>query len=193
MTAAPTLDPGPAAHTTTTRDAGRRHPRRGPLTLAGDALLWLLSVAGVLCLLAVGAAFAFHVSLIMFRTGSMSPTIPTGSLAIVRQVPASEVHVGDVTTVDRDGELPVTHRVIAVEPAPDSPGGQRYSLRLKGDANDSEDPAPYVVDHVRTVMWSVPGAGRLVARAQDPRVMIVTALVMGVLVTAAFWPRRRRS
>ena len=185
MTAATTVHDD---HTPATTPATPHHRRRGPLTLATDAILSLLSILGVLCLLAVAAAFAFHISLIMFRTGSMSPTIPTGSLAIVRQVPASEVHVGDVTTVDRDGELPVTHRVIAVEPA----DGGRYSLRLKGDANDSEDPAPYVVDHVRTVIWSVPGAGRLVARAQDPRVMVVTTLVMGALVTAAFWPHRRR-
>ncbi len=44
----------------------------------------------------------------------MEPTIPTGSLAVVHEIPASEIAVGDIVTVDRPGQLPITHRVTSV-------------------------------------------------------------------------------
>ncbi|MDD9205229.1 S26 family signal peptidase, partial [Georgenia sp. 10Sc9-8] len=75
-------------------------------------LLTVAAAGGALCLLAVAAALVLDVSMIMFRTGSMAPSIPTGSLAVVREVPAKDVAVGDVVTVDRPGRLPVTHRVV---------------------------------------------------------------------------------
>ena len=58
----------------------------------------------------------------MFKTGSMSPTITAGSVALVREIPASEINVGDVVTVDREDALPVTHRVTSiVYPGPPPP------------------------------------------------------------------------
>ena len=182
-------DPTDDAGRPATRRAAHRRPRRGPVTFVVDSLMAVLSFAGVLCVIAVACAFLFDISLIMFKTGSMTPTIPTGSLAIVRELPASEVHVGDVTTIDRPDELPVTHRITAIEPTPDG----HYSIRMKGDANPSEDAEPYVVDHVRKVLWSTSGAGYLVARLQNPRIMATTTIVMALLVTWAFWPREERS
>lgn len=174
-------------------NSGATTQKRGFFSRAGavveDAVLSLLAFGGVICIIAVICAFAFNITLIMFRTGSMSPTIPTGSLAIVREVPASEVEVGDVTTIDRPNQLPVTHRITSMEPI----GGGAYSIRMKGDANDSEDPAPYEVSTVRKVLWSIPGLGYIVAKAQNPKVMAVTTVVMAILVTWAFWPRKRRA
>ena len=153
-----------------------------------DGLLSVLAFAGVVCIIAVICAFVFNISLIMFKTGSMSPTIPAGSLAIVREIPASDVRVGDVTTIDRDNQLPVTHRVVAVEPA----GGDEYTIRMKGDANDEEDPYPYTESTVRKVMFSLDGVGMWVAKIQNPKVMAVSTVIMAVFVTWVFWPRKER-
>ena len=150
-----------------------------------DALLSVLAFAGVVCIIAVICAFVFNISLIMFKTGSMSPTIPAGSLAIVREIPASDVRVGDVTTIDRDNQLPVTHRVVAVDPA----GGDAYTIRMKGDANDEEDPYPYTESTVRKVMFSLDGVGMWVAKIQNPKVMAGTTVIMALLVTWVFWPK----
>lgn len=166
-----------------------RVPQKTALSHLSDALLSGLSFAGVLCIIAVICAFAFNITLIMFKTGSMSPTIPTGSLAIVQDKSVADIRVGDVITVDRPSQLPVTHRVTSIEPT--SPG--IYSLRMKGDANDSEDAQPYEVSEVRKVLWSTPGLGYIVAKAQNPKVMAVTTLGMAVLVTWAFWPRKTRT
>lgn len=174
-------------HTTPVDDVARPLPPRPSIgQRLVDALLSVLAFAGVVCIIAVICAFVFNISLIMFKTGSMSPTIPAGSLAIVREIPASDVRVGDVTTIDREGnQLPVTHRVVAVEPA----GGDEYTIRMKGDANDDEDPYPYTESTVRKVMFSLDGVGMWVAKIQNPKVMAGTTVIMALLVTWVFWPK----
>jgi signal peptidase len=153
----------------------------------GDVLLTLASIGGALCIALVIAANLFQVSLIMFKTGSMAPAIPTGSLAIVREIPASEVQIGDVVTVDRgEGLLPITHRVVTTSPGADG----LVTLTLKGDANAAIDPAPYDVSKVRIVLASIPGLAYAVAAFSSPGVLGITSLLVSVLVTAAFWPRR---
>jgi signal peptidase I len=152
-----------------------------------DVALWLAAAAGVLCIAAVIAAAVFQVSMIMFATGSMSPTIPTGSLAVVHKIPASEIRLGEVVTVDRDGELPITHRVVGIEKTPGAPAFRTITLR--GDANTADDPAPYVVSSVRLVWWSVPGLARVIVWFSNPFVLGGITLAAAALVTWAFWPR----
>ncbi|PJJ70784.1 signal peptidase [Diaminobutyricimonas aerilata] len=160
-------------------------PARRTLSTVGEIALTALAAGGALCLLLVVLAVAFHVTLIMFKTGSMSPTIPAGSLAVVREIPANEVRVGDVVTVDRAGALPVTHRVTSVQPAA---GGQRI-ITMKGDANRDPDPLPYTVERVRLVIAHVPELARVVGWFSDARVMGGIAVVAAGIVTWAFWPR----
>ncbi|GFZ83701.1 signal peptidase I [Nesterenkonia alkaliphila] len=104
-----------------------------------ETLLWLAAAAGSVCMVLVILAYTLNISLIMFRTGSMEPTIPTGSVAVVQEIQATEVQVGDILTVDREGELPVTHRVTAVT---EGSHAQERIIRMQGDANTTEDPHP---------------------------------------------------
>ncbi|WP_312170785.1 S26 family signal peptidase, partial [Microbacterium sp.] len=69
--------------------------------MLADIALWIAAVAGVVCMVLVILALTANITLIMFRTGSMSPTIPAGSVAVVQRIPASAIEVGDVVTVDR--------------------------------------------------------------------------------------------
>lgn len=63
----------------------------------------------------------FNISIMMFRTGSMSPTITAGSIAFVKEIPATEISVDDIVTVERgDADLPVTHRVVEILKTNDS-------------------------------------------------------------------------
>lgn len=149
-------------------------------------LLNIAAVGGAVCIVAVVGAVLFNVSLIMFSTGSMSPTIPAGSLAVVRQVPASTIEVGDVVTVDRAGKLPITHRVQTIRPGQ---GGARI-ITMKGDANPRPDPRPYVVTTVRTVVVSVPHLGYVVGRISTPTALGLTTVAVAALVTWVLWPRR---
>ncbi|KAA0918763.1 signal peptidase I [Dietzia sp. ANT_WB102] len=159
------------------------------LSRVTDALLSALALLGVVCIIATIAAFALNISLIMFKTGSMSPTIPTGSLAIVRQIPASDIRVGDVTTVSRgEGQLPVTHRVVSVTPV----NGDTYSIAMKGDANDSPDAQPYEVAEVKKVLWHAPGLAYVVAKVSQPIYMAGITIAASLLVVWAFWPRKQQ-
>lgn len=158
--------------------------QRSPLRFVADAVLTLAAAGGVVCIVLVIAALAFDVTLIMFRTGSMSPTIPAGSLAVVQQVPATSVEVGDVVTVERPGQLPVTHRITSVQAS-----GQQSTITMRGDANDTDDPEPYTVSTVRRVLWSMPGLARVVQWFGNPYVLGGITVAASLLVTWAFWPR----
>lgn len=152
---------------------------------AGDVLLTVASIAGALCILGAIAAAVFHITLILFSTGSMSPTVPAGAVALVREIPAQEARVGDVVTVDRPGALPITHRVVSAQPL----SGGRVELVLRGDANAENDPAPYDVSHVRLVIASVPGGAQVIAFFSNPFFLGSATLAATVLVAWAFWPR----
>ncbi len=166
-----------------------RRLARGTVRTGGDVLLWACAVGGVLCtVLAVLGVFAGF-GVILFRTGSMAPAIPAGSAALVREIPASEIRVGDVVTVDRAGLLPVTHRVVRVASA-DTGLPEARTLTLRGDANAADDPAPYTVTSVRRVVAAVPGIARAVATLGDPRVLGPIAIAVSALITGLLWPRR---
>ncbi|PRB08947.1 signal peptidase I [Microbacterium sp. MYb64] len=161
----------------------RRSTARGVLS---EVLLWVAALAGLICIVLVVLAFTAHITLIMFRTGSMSPTIPAGSVAIVQQIQAGQVHVGDVVTVDRPGQLPVTHRVRAVE---DGASSAQRLITLRGDANAQDDPAPYPVSTVRIVRFAIPGLAPVIVAFGNPFVLGGLTLGATALVIWAFWPR----
>ncbi|WP_300345365.1 signal peptidase I [Nesterenkonia sp.] len=153
-----------------------------------EVLLWILAVSGLAAIVMVICAYVFNVSIILFRTGSMEPTIPAGSAALVQEIPASEVEVGDVLTVDRPGQLPVTHRVTSVEPGD---GPQERIITMQGDANDSEDPYPYTITEGRVLLASVPGLAQPLHQMNNPYVLGGLTLGASLLVGWAFWPRSR--
>ena len=165
--------------------AAAPRPRRRLATIVGEVLLTLAAIGGVVCIALVALAAFFDITLIMFKTGSMTPTIPAGSLAVVREVPASAVGVGDVVTVDRPGALPVTHRIVSYEAGV----GDTATFVMRGDANNVDDPEPYTVDHVREVMFSVPQLAYVVAGASQAPVLGGVTVAAAALVTWAFWPR----
>ncbi|MCW2797318.1 signal peptidase I [Nocardioides sp.] len=106
---------------------------------------WAWRVMGGLVLLAALAAVSLAVLVPRLAgatpytvlTGSMSPTMPPGTLVVVRPVDAKDIQIGMVITYQLDSGDPtvVTHRVVAQgfnakgEPI----------FRTQGDANDVPD------------------------------------------------------
>lgn len=167
-------------------EARMPYPPRA-LRIIGDVFLWLAAIGGAVCIALVIAAQVFSISLIMFSTGSMSPTITAGSVALIREIPASEIKIGDVITVDRSGNLPVTHRVISAEPIANG----QWKIEMKGDANAQPDPSPYEVVNVRRTLGHVPGVASVIVWFGSPWVLGGLTLGAAGLVTSAFWPRRQ--
>ena len=160
-------------------------------SLIGDLALTIAAAAGAVCIALVVAALAFNVSIMLFATGSMSPSIPAGSAALVREIPVGEVRLGDVVTVDRPGKLPVTHRVVGIADSSTGDADHR-ALTLRGDANPVDDPAPYDVATVRIVLWSVPGIASVIEWFGDPIVLGSLTVAIAALVMWTFWPREPR-
>src|SRR5581483_9433965 len=73
-------------------------PLRKRLALAGRIGSWLLVAAVTL-----GPRFLPYQALVV-RSGSMAPTIPTGSIVFYRQIAAGDVKVGDVIVFSKPGD-----------------------------------------------------------------------------------------
>ena len=156
----------------------------------GSALIMIAGIVGAAVLACVVIGWIFGLSILVFATGSMAPTMPAGTAAVVERIDASTVKIGDVVTVPRPGQtLPVTHRVVSVSVVDGDP--EARSLVLRGDANSSEDREPYVVRQVERVLVAAPGAGRVLGVAQSPLGVGLTAGLVAMAILWAFWPARR--
>lgn len=169
-------------------DSGRAAPRFS----VGSTLITIAGIVGAAVLACVTIGAIFGISVLVFLTGSMAPTMPAGSAALVQRVDASEVRVGDVVTVPRPGEaLPVTHRVVSIAVVDGDAAARSFVLR--GDANPRDDLEPAVVRQVERVLVAAPGAGHVVQVVQSPLGLGVTASLVAMAMIGAFWPKPRRS
>jgi signal peptidase I len=179
-------EPGPAA-----KPAGR-----STLGLVGKILGWLaMIVAGLVVVglvsITIGPRFLPYQALIV-RSGSMSPTIPTGSIVFYTKIPAGKVKVGDVIVFSKPGDPSekVTHRVYKIGQSATGP----YFI-TKGDANASPDD------------WRIPAAGTgWLARAHLPSVgyalvwmqstiarlllLVIPAILLGAITLYEIWQER---
>jgi signal peptidase len=170
--------------------------RRGPLALLGKVVVWALAAVftiAVIGLLAinVGPRFLPYQALVV-RSGSMTPTIPTGSVVFYKKVAASKVKVGEVIVFNAPGHngLRVTHRVHAIRTGANG----RYFI-TKGDANAAPDD------------WHVPAVGTgWVASAHVPEIgyllyglqstiarlllLVIPALALAAITLLEIWRER---
>lgn len=112
---------------------------------------------------------------LVVRSGSMEPAISTGSMVLVRRIPASDIKPGDIVSVERADRTRVTHRVITVERQ-----GSNAVLTLKGDANEDPDPAPVTVSSAYRLVLTIGWVGRFTSWLATP----AGGFALGCLVTA---------
>lgn len=131
----------------------------------GSIALWIAAGIGVAGAgVALLTAFGLVQPLVVVSQ-SMQPAISAGDLLVAVRVPARELRAGDIVSVPTDGSRRfITHRVVETEATADG----SWALRLRGDANEAADPAPYEVgDSVLKVVWVVPIAARAEAAWTD--------------------------
>lgn len=172
-----------------TRIEGATGHGEGVLWWSGRILQWTVILAGtaaaVLAVLLPRVAGAVPYAIL---SGSMQPTLPAGSLVVVRPVPADRIGVGSVITyqVESGDPTTVTHRVAGVGYTAD---GRRF-LRTRGDANDSVDARPVLPVQVAGTMWySVPLLGyapALITPERREQVTLLVSVLLGAYTLTMF-------
>lgn len=148
---------------------------------------WVLdagAVVGGLCLVLTVVALLADARPVVFRSGSMEPTVATGALGLTHRVDAADLRVGDVVTVPTaDGS--VTHRIVELQH--DDTG--TATLRLRGDANPVADPDVHQVASAERLVLAVPGLGTAVSWLGGPVGLLLlggwAAFLLSVLLRRA--------
>lgn len=137
-------------------------------------------------MLALAAALAgpllFGAKSFVVLTGSMTPTIPVGSIVYTQTADPETLEAGDVVTYTAlESQVMVTHRV--VENHPDS-----RELVTKGDANNDND-SPVAYDRlVGKMALHIPYLGFLTTKLQSREGILIIGGAMIVLVALLFLP-----
>jgi signal peptidase len=143
----------------------------------------LVALLGVL---AVGVLLPrlFGATPYVVLTSSMEPTMPPGTLVIVRHVDPASINAGDAITFQiRSGKPDVaTHRVVALVRGPD--GGPAFVTQ--GDANPNADPTIVRAAQVKGAVWyAVPELGRVATWLTPAQRSTLLGLVIGFLLLYA--------
>ncbi len=112
-----------------------------------------VAVLALVLFMAVSPVIGFRFDPVL--SGSMSPTIEVGDLAISSSVDNEDIKVGDIIVFRHSGIL-ICHRVIGID-------AEAGWIQTQGDAN--EDPDPYTItynDVVTEVGLVVPYTGHAV-------------------------------
>jgi signal peptidase I len=156
------------------------------------------TLASALLSCALGAGLVFAVVLVLpsatghrsltVLTGSMEPTLETGSVVIDEMIAPTEARVGDIVTFSDPAhpERTITHRLRRawVE-------GDTAHMVTKGDANDAPESWDVKVDgQIGRVMVHVPKLGHvraLIGTRQSYLVLVMAIVLLGAWVLADVW------
>jgi signal peptidase len=125
--------------------------------------LGCLTVIAILLIISV-FPITGNIKFMTVLSGSMEPTIKTGSVVITK--PVSDYKIGDIITFGpySKTQAPVTHRISDIRVQ----GGEPVYI-TKGDANDAPDTREIAKkDIVGKVLFSVPFVGYAVDFARKP-------------------------
>jgi len=159
-----------------------------PLILAFAAIV----VIGLLALTVGPRLFPYQA--LVVRSGSMAPTIPTGSVVFYHRVAAAKVKVGQIIVFNRPGQANerVTHRVYKIGTGPTG-----HYFQTKGDANGAPD--DWRIPAVGTgwvAGFHVPVVGYLLADLQSTTarllLLLIPALGLGLITLTEIWRDRRK-
>ena len=111
------------------------------------------------------------------QSGSMEPTIKTGSLIFVR--PEADYNVGDIVTRRTDDpKVTITHRIVSKEEVQG-----KIAFQTKGDANQSADSEKFTKDGIiGKEIFKLPYIGYPVGYAKTTPGLILLIIVPAVII-----------
>jgi signal peptidase I len=165
----------------TTLPASASKPERSLWGYLRIGLTWgfvaLVAALGAVTLVVPAAVGATPLAVL---TPSMEPTLPVGTLVVVKPTPVQEIRLGDVITYQiKPGEpAVVTHRVVEVR----SISTGDIEFLTKGDNNDATDPTVVTAPQLKGKVWySVPLAG-FISMAVGASLGPIVVPLVGVLL-----------
>jgi signal peptidase I len=175
-----------------------------PLSIGITVVQWVLIVALIAFVAAsfgtrIPALAKLGLNFFSVSSGSMEPTIPTGSLISVGKYRVEDLKEGDIITYQLSrgqGETPavVTHRIVKVEKTEDVkevPNGDKveqktvvnYEFTTKGDANTGEDSYKVrTTDLIGLYKGHVPKVGFITSFAQTPRGFVALVIIPAAIL-----------
>jgi signal peptidase len=169
------------------------------LRWTGRIAAWLLTAVATVVVLGLVSVTVLPKFLpyqaLVVRSGSMSPTIPTGSVVFYTKRAADKVKVGDIIVFDKPGSSneKVTHRVFSIGTSSTGP-----YFRTKGDANGAPD--DWQVPAVGTgwiAKFHVPVVGYALSDIQSSLgrilLLLIPAVLLGGITLYEIWHDRGRS
>ncbi|OPX61815.1 MAG: hypothetical protein A4E29_00694 [Methanomassiliicoccales archaeon PtaB.Bin134] len=122
-----------------------------------------VAVAAFLALALAGSlAPAFGWRLDVVRSGSMSPAMNVGDLAVTSPERPEDLALGDVACFRTSDGTHVCHRIMTID-------GPNSTIVTKGDANEEADPYAVAFGDVEgKVAFTVPYLGHVVSFLQGP-------------------------
>ena len=121
--------------------------------------------------------FENNIQIKIVESGSMEPSILTGSLVVIR--PQTSYGAGDVVTFESaSADVPTTHRIIGVREA----AGQTFFM-TKGDANEEADTQEAALSSViGEVLVAVPYVGFVLDFARQPLGFLFLIVLPALLI-----------
>jgi signal peptidase len=158
-------------------------------------LRWVALALGGVLFFAVAAAMlpmALGDRSLVIMSGSMEPTIPVGSLAMVEPIPSANLQRDDIIAYkpNETVQMPIVHRIVSVEMRQ----GVRYYV-TRGDANTGADAELALPPTAWRVFFNVPFIGYIVSSTSSS---VMSILLIGVpiflipLLSALEWLMKKR-
>lgn len=152
-----------------------------------QVLCWVLLLASVLVLVsAVLVPRLTGSTPYTIATGSMEPTMPPGTLVVVKPADTDKLQAGDVITYQlKSGEAEVvTHRIIGLGTSLE---GETF-FRTQGDANNTADKLLVKPVQVRGEAWyKLPFVGYVAQGLTSDQRYITNYVLAGLLTAYALW------
>ena len=143
---------------------------------AVNTILVLLVILGIFVVFSF-VPFPGNYKIFTVQSGSMEPTIKTGSMIFVK--PEADYNVGDIITRrTTDPKVTITHRIYSKEEIQG-----KTAFETKGDANNAPDNEKFIKDGiVGKVIAAIPFLGFPVSYAKTTPGLILLIVIPAVII-----------
>jgi signal peptidase len=148
------------------------------------AATWAIAAFVLAIMLAAAAPLALGDRSFVVRSGSMTPTIDTGDVVVVKPVAASTARVGEIITFKDpvDESRLLSHRVRSIEQQ-----GNRLAFTTQGDANTGQEHWKIEpTGRIGEVVYRVPKLGFAIAWTSTPAGHLGLIILPALLLAGSF-------